>query len=268
MFKVKNFVILYFFLFYIQVGNFADTIIYPKIQDYYSVNGKIKFQVVPPKIVNIKNFDPFTDSAKGILFIEDEKKWTKELVNKFSPKYVLISKKAGYIVTFGDWFKSNGTSDNLIVIYNKFGRLLYKLTMLDIFSDREISQIVQNDQYPDIHWNGENFLDEEKNRLVLNTCLGKKQISLKTGKLIDNMGKHIDFCKVKIIIKFYISNKKDLYLFYKYIDKWELDKKAYFPALKFKATDQTSISFYGSKFLFTKLLDDLKNAKWKFNIIK
>jgi hypothetical protein len=157
---------------------FADQSPLPTVKEYKSKNGQYKFTVKPrvlsgqlqyfvDAVDGIKNpgqLEGERDKCIGVLEKKTEKSyakiWEAALDNDVSPASALVSDSGNYVVTFDNWHRT-GLGDNIIVIYNKVGKLIIKYGLNDIISLTE--RIRMSFQF----WGEGNELDEENDFLIL-----------------------------------------------------------------------------------------------------
>jgi hypothetical protein len=150
----------------------ADSWMKPQTKSFYSSNKQYSFKVVPHE----SGHGGEGHNPKGTLFGLGSdgvyrSVWTITLDNEVSPVRALVSESGNYVVTFDNWYRI-GFGDNVIVIYDGYGRLVKKYGLEDILSEDELEEIPRS--VSSRHWGGEHYLDEANEQLVLKIATNRK----------------------------------------------------------------------------------------------
>ncbi|MBI5745619.1 MAG: DUF4919 domain-containing protein [Nitrospirae bacterium] len=122
-------------------------------------------------------------------------KWKVRLVNNVSPVSAMVSDMGRYVVTFDNWY-SVGYGNDVVVVYGEKGKFLYKYRLEDMLSYSDIRNFVESSVssrwWRKDRWWWPDYIDEEKELLVLFTSAGKRVITLKDGKVQTGEAKKAD----------------------------------------------------------------------------
>jgi len=148
----------------------ADQWVPPKIETYLSSDGASRLTVIPRGIESpLAYFQDKLDGRekagqrkgdndrpRGRLERNDQGVWRlvweQPLVNDVSPVSALVADGGGYVVTFDNWH-SAGFGDDVVVIYDKNGRVLKSLSLTDILPEEYVKALPRT--VSSLWWAGE-----------------------------------------------------------------------------------------------------------------
>jgi hypothetical protein len=174
----------------------ADSWALPSPQKYYSENKRYYIEVIPRVLESqLKYFEDKVakkepagskpgvkdNYCRGVLYQQNEdgkyeKVWESRLSNDVAPIAALVSDGGGHVVTFDNWH-SVGYGDDVVAIYGAGGKLIRKMSLLDILPQGSIIKLPRS--VSSIYWGGKHHIDEQKRQLVL------KVVSKWSGSLQD-----------------------------------------------------------------------------------
>ena len=162
----------------------ADSWPLPTPQKYYSENKRYYIEVIPRVLESqLKYFEGKVakrepagskpgvkdNYCKGIFYKQNEdgkyeRVWESRLSNDVAPVGALVSDGGQYVVTFDNWH-SVGYGDDVVAIYGPGGKLIRKMSLMDIFPQNSIVKLPRS--VSSIYWGGKHHIDEKKRHLVL-----------------------------------------------------------------------------------------------------
>jgi len=161
----------------------ADQWELPKPHKYYSSNKNYFVEIIPRELESQSKY--FDDKARGKAAAGSKKKsddyckgtpyrqdqrgnyqtvWSAALSNDVAPVRALVSDDGAYVVIFDNWHFV-GFGDDVVVIYDRAGKMIRKLALIDIVPESEVMRMPMS--VSSIYWGGEHYLDEKRGHLVL-----------------------------------------------------------------------------------------------------
>lgn len=166
----------------------ADSWALPEVETYAALDGSARFTVTPRALENqlayfedkVGGREPAGQArassrrrAEGKLELRQADgswriAWEGPLVNEVGPVSALVAPGGGHIVTFDNWH-STGMGDNVVVIYDRAGRLVRSLKLDDLLPGFIIDAMPRT--VSSIQWSGEHRLSDDGRQLILQVVM-------------------------------------------------------------------------------------------------
>lgn len=205
--NMKNFTLIFIFIFGSSFVVKADTWLLPTTAKYCSENKKYCLKVEPKKLESQLSYfqdkvdekenagadkDAKENYCKGTFSAKGKKLWKIQLDNEVSPVSALVSNNGDYVITFDNWH-GVGVGDNVVAIYDGInGKLIKKFSLTDFLTESDVDSLPASTS--SIHWHGTHQLDYEKEQLILKVVKPSNKeeffdvhIDLTDGKVLDKV---------------------------------------------------------------------------------
>jgi hypothetical protein len=146
----------------IAAGAHAHSPATPKTRVYRSADQASSATIVPAN--DSPSGKPTARVARRGADGKSHQLWQRTLVNRSGPTNALLANGASYLVTFDNW-NSFGAGSDLVVIYDRRGRLVRNLSLEQIVPPEYAAQLPR--LFDSLEWSGEHRLVENDTQLEL-----------------------------------------------------------------------------------------------------
>jgi ankyrin repeat protein len=143
----------------------ADRWRFPERAEVTSAKGSARFTIIPKRDFGIAEFGPYGILERRLDGRSYRTAWVAKLVNRVTPVDAVVSDSGAFVVTLDDHY-SAGIGEHTIVVYGHGGKVLHKLSLLDIMTEKEVEALPHS--VSSIWWRcGEATIDEPEKYVIL-----------------------------------------------------------------------------------------------------